>query len=60
MVTVIMVGDFNAKPGYDVIPKYLYPMSNNGEQLFELCNKYNLKLMNALSIVGGVHSHAQI
>ena len=46
--SVIMVGDFNAKLGYDVIPKDLHPtcISKNGEQLFELCNKYNLKLMN--------------
>ena len=45
--SVIMVGDFNAKLGYDVIPKDLHPISNNGEQLLEFCNKYNLKLMNA-------------
>ena len=51
---VIMVGDFNAKLGYDVIPKDLHPMSNNGEQLFELCNKYNLKLMNASEHCEGV------
>ena len=47
MVTVTMVGDFNARLGYDVIPEDLHPMSKNGEQLFELCNKYNLKPMNA-------------
>ena len=52
--SVIMVGDFNAKLGYDVIPKDLHPMSNNGEQLFELCNKYNLKLMNASEHCDGV------
>ena len=46
-VIMITVGDFNAKLGYDVIPKDLHPMSNNGEQLFELCNKYNLKPINA-------------
>ena len=51
---VIMVGDFNAKLWYDVIPKDLHPMSNNGEQLFELCNKYNLKLMNASEHCDGV------
>ena len=44
---VIMVGDFSAKLGYDVIPNDLHPMSNNSEQLFELCNKYNLKLMDS-------------
>ena len=52
--SVIMVGDFNAKLGYDVIRKYLHPMSKNGEQLFELCNKYNLKLMNASEHCEGV------
>ena len=51
---VIVVGDFNAKLGYDVIPKDLHPTSNNGEQLFELCNKYNLKLMNAFEHCEGV------
>ena len=45
--SVIKVGDFNAKLGHDVIPKDLHPMSNNGEQLCELCNKYNLKPINA-------------
>ena len=29
-------------------------MSNNGEQLFELCNKYNLKVMNASEHCEGV------
>ena len=52
--SVTMVGDLNAKLGYDVIPKDLHPMSNNGEQLFELCNKYNLKLMNASEHCEGV------
>ena len=45
--SVIMVGDFNAKLGYDEIPKDLNPISNNDKQLFESCNKCNLKLMNA-------------
>ena len=52
--SVIMVGDFNAELGYDVISNDLHPMSNNGEQLFELCNKYNLKLMNASERCEGV------
>ena len=45
--SIILVGDLSAKLGYDVIPKDKHPMSNNGEQLFELCSKYNLKVMNA-------------
>ena len=52
--SIIMVGDLNAKLGYDVIPNDLHPMSNNGEQLFELCNKYNLKVMNASEHCEGV------
>ena len=51
---IIIVGDFNAKLGYDVILKDLHPMSNNGEQLFELFNKYNLKVMNASEHCEGV------
>ena len=52
--SVIMVRDFNAKLGYDVIPKHLHPMSKNGELLFELCNKYSLKLTNASEHCEGV------
>ena len=55
--SVIMVGDFNAKLGYDAILKDLHPMANNGEQLFELCNKYNLKPMNAFEHCEGVFTH---
>ena len=52
--SIIMVGDLNGKLGYDVIPNDLHPMSNNGEQLFELCNKYDLKVMNASEHCEGV------
>ena len=52
--SIIMVGDLNAKLGYDVIPNDLHPMSINGEQLFELCNKYDLKVMNASEHCEGV------
>ena len=55
--SIIMVGDLNAKLGYDVIPKDEYPLSNNGEQLFELCNKYNLKVMSAFEHCEGVLTH---
>ena len=55
--SVNMVGDLNAKLGYDVIPKDLHPMSNNGEELFKLCNKYNLKLMNACEHCERVFTH---
>ena len=52
--SVIMVEDFNAILGYDVISTDLYHMSKNGEQLFELCNKYNLKPINASEHCEGV------
>ena len=52
--SVIMVGDFIAKLGYDVIPKDLHRMSSNGELLFELRNRYNLKPMNASEHCEGV------
>ena len=52
--SIIMVGDLNAKLGYHVIPNDLDPMSNNGEQLFQLCNKYNLKVMNVSEHCEGV------
>ena len=52
--SIIMVGDLNAKLGYDRIPNDLHPILNNGEQLFELCNKYNLKVMNASEHCEGV------
>ena len=55
--SIIMVGDLNAKLGYDVIPNDLHPMSNNGEQLFELCNKYNQKVINASEHCEGVFTH---
>ena len=61
--SVIMVGDFNAKLGYDVNLKVLHLVSNNGEQLFELCNKYNLKLINASEycegLFNGIHKYKQ-
>ena len=52
--STIMVGDLNTKLGYDVILNDMHPMSNNGEQLFELCNKYNLKVTNASEHCEGV------
>ena len=39
--SVIMVGNFNAKLGKDVIGGDVHPMLPN-RKLFSLCNKYNL------------------
>ena len=55
--SIIMVGNLNAKLGYNVIPNDLHPMSNNGEQLFESCNKYNLKMMNTSEHCKSVFTH---
>ena len=43
---VILLGDFNAKLGFDVINHDMNPMSKNGEKLFYLFCKYNLTLLN--------------
>ena len=52
--SVIMVGDFNAKLGKDVIGGDVHPMSPNGKQLFSLCNKYNLFILNSSNLCKGV------
>ena len=52
--SVIMVGDFNAKFGKDVIGGDVHPMSPNGKLLFSLCNKYNLFILNSSNLCKGV------
>ena len=52
--SVIMVGDFNAKLGKDVIGGNVHPMSPNGKLLFSLCNKYNLFILNSSNLCKGV------
>ena len=52
--SVIMVGDFNAKLGKDVIGGDVDPMSLNGKLLFSLCNKYNLFVLNSSNLCKGV------
>ena len=52
--SVIMVGDFNAKLGKDVIGGDVHPMSPNGKILFSLCNKYNLFVLNSTNMCKGV------
>ena len=44
--SVIMVGDFNAKLGKDVVGGDVHPMSANGRLLFSLSNNYNLFVLN--------------
>ena len=43
--SVILLGDFNAKLGFDVINHDMNPMSKNGEKLFNLFCKYNLNFV---------------
>ena len=52
--SVIMVIDFNAKLGKDVIGGDVHPMSPNGKLLFSLCNKYNLLILNSSNLCKGV------
>ena len=52
--SVIMVGDFNAKLGKDVIGGDVHPVSPNGKLLFSLCNKYNLFVLNSSNLCKGV------
>ena len=52
--SVIMVGDFNAKLGKDVIGGEVHPMSPNGKLLFSLCNKYNLFILNSSNLCKAV------
>ena len=59
--SVIMVGDFNAKLGKDVMGGDVHPMSPNGKLLFSLCNKCNLFILNSSNLCKGVftriHNH---
>ena len=56
MVILILLSDFNAKLGFDVISHDMNPMSKNGEKLFNLYCKYNLTLLNALDFCEGTHT----
>ena len=52
--SVIMVGDFNAKLGKDVVGGDVHPMSPSGKLLFSLCNKHNLFILNSSNMCKGV------
>ena len=54
--SIILLGDFNAKLGFDVINHDMNPMSKNGEKLFNLFCKYNLTLLNTLDFCEGTHT----
>ena len=44
--SVILIVDFNAKPGHSVVQNDIHPVSKNGEVLFDMFNNYNMKLLN--------------
>ena len=55
--SIILLGDFNAILGCDVINHDMNPMSKNGGKLFNLFCKYNLTLLNTLDLYEGTHTH---
>ena len=61
--SVLLVGDFNAKLGYSVIQNDIHPMSKNGELLFNMSNKYNMKVLNSSKFCTGtftrIHKYKQ-
>ena len=56
---VILVGDFNAKLGSEIIAGDLHPMSSSGKLLNEFYTKYNLHLLNSSDVCAGVLTRIQ-
>ena len=52
--SVLLVGDLNAKLGKTVINRDIHDMSANGKLLYNIINKYNLCVVNALRLCKGV------
>ena len=55
--SVILLADFNAKLGNDVINQDTHAMSKSGKMLFSLFQKYNLSLLNSSDICQGIFTH---
>ena len=51
--SVLLVGDLNAKLGKTVINCDIHDMSANGKLLYDIINKYNLCVINALRLCKG-------
>ena len=51
--SVILLGDFNAKLGNDIINQDTHALSKSGKMLFSLFQKYSLSLLNSLYICQG-------
>ena len=56
---VILVGDFNAKLGSEIITGDPHPMSSSGKLLYEFYTKYNLHLLNSSDVCTGVLTRIQ-
>ena len=56
---VILVGDFNAKLGSEIITSDPHPMSSSGKLLYEFYTKYNLHLLNSSDVCTGVLTRIQ-
>ena len=56
---VILVGDFNAKLGSEIITGDPHPMSSSGRLLYEFYTKYNLHLLNSSDVCTGVLTRIQ-
>ena len=52
--SVLLVGDLNAKLGKTVINRDIHDMNANGKLLYDIINKYNLCVVNALRLCKGV------
>ena len=52
--SVLIVGDLNAKLGKTFINRDIHDMSANGKLLYDIINKYNLCVVNALRLCKGV------
>ena len=52
--SVLIVGDLNAKLGKTVMNRDIHDMSANGKLLYDIINKYNLCVVNALRLCKGV------
>ena len=52
--SVLLVGDLNAKLGKTVINSDIHDMSTNGKLLYDIINRYNLCVVNALRLCKGV------
>ena len=58
--SVFLVGDLSAKLGKTVINRDIHDLSANGKLLYDIINKYNLCVVNALRLCKGVFTRVII